>query len=596
VSLLADAHSAAAALLAALPPPEAFPTPAGAETARRLRERLARDLLPRLDAGAPLLLVAIAGPNNVGKSSLFNTLTGGGGAGGAGAGLSPARAEGGLTKQCLAAVHPAAWTPVLRQALAARYELVEVAEGARAEVDQAGPPGRLFLALAPGLPERLLLMDTPDFDSVFRENRVATEALLVTVDLVLFVVSRQTYQNAALVDFVKAGVGAGRPYVLLYNEAAAEGTARAHLDTLAAQVGLAPVARYVAPHQPEVEAGAPLRTSPLDGAPPLTALLGEEARAAELKRRALAAAAEDATREAEALALAAEGAARGPERVRSRLREGLRELGERAAMRAVPADVVLAAFREALDAQSGFHRALRLPFRALSQALTLAGQGLRRAFTGPPPPVAPQTEATDRALRDGLRGLVERLAPEVAAWEGDGATRRQLAHALGPGTLAALEAPLPLPELADARADEARLQAFCRELIVRELPQGTRGNLLQTAATLVYSVPAGAAAAVSIATGGFGHDVAVWAGSLLTAPLLERFVDALGTDVRRRVVEAWATQRGATLARALETHLFTEPLAALDAQVEARTLAASALREHGRALARAMGTGGAPAP
>src|SRR4051794_1582599 len=54
--------------LAALPPPERFPRGEDADTARRLTERLRRDLLPRLGGDAPLLLVAIAGPNNVGKS------------------------------------------------------------------------------------------------------------------------------------------------------------------------------------------------------------------------------------------------------------------------------------------------------------------------------------------------------------------------------------------------------------------------------------------------------------------------------------------------------------------------------------------------
>ncbi|WNZ66118.1 50S ribosome-binding GTPase [Myxococcus sp. MxC21-1] len=82
-----------ASALDALPAPERFPDASDAELARRLAERLRRDLLPRLgSADSPLLLVAIAGPNNVGKSTLFNSLVG--------AALSPARPEGGLTKQC----------------------------------------------------------------------------------------------------------------------------------------------------------------------------------------------------------------------------------------------------------------------------------------------------------------------------------------------------------------------------------------------------------------------------------------------------------------------------------------------------------------
>ena len=128
-------------------------------------------------------------------------------------------------------------------------------------MDQPGPAGRLYLVLSDAVPRGLLVMDTPDFDSVYRDNRERAEALLVTVDVLVFVVSRQTYQNAALVDFLRAAVGHGRPYLLVYNEATREEVARGHLDKLAADVGHPPLARYLAPHQPEVEAGLkPLST------------------------------------------------------------------------------------------------------------------------------------------------------------------------------------------------------------------------------------------------------------------------------------------------------------------------------------------------
>src|SRR5690349_8312366 len=173
--------------LAALPLPERFPLGEDMDTARRLAERLRRDLLPRLGGDAPLLLVAIAGPNNVGKSTLFNALVG--------TPLSPARPEGGLTKQCLAAAHPDTWSGSLRDFLTRRYDIVLVAPGETAPVDQPGPAGRLYLVLADAVPRGLVVMDTPDFDSVYRDNRERAEALLVTVDVLVFVVSRQTYQN-----------------------------------------------------------------------------------------------------------------------------------------------------------------------------------------------------------------------------------------------------------------------------------------------------------------------------------------------------------------------------------------------------------------
>src|SRR5262249_61588738 len=162
-----------------------------------------------------------------------------------------------------------------REAAYAGDEVVLLPPGARAPVPEPGPPGRLFLTSTPTLPAGLVLVDTPDFDSVVRENRLRSEALLVTVDVVVFVVSRHTYQNAAMVDVVQQAVGRGRPWVVVYNEAPELETVRAHLDKLAADVGASPFARYRSPHDPEVEAGRrPLTAQPAGGGPRLAPPLG----------------------------------------------------------------------------------------------------------------------------------------------------------------------------------------------------------------------------------------------------------------------------------------------------------------------------------
>ncbi|WP_224362445.1 GTPase [Hyalangium versicolor] len=563
--------------LAALPPPERFPRGEDADTARRLTERLRRDLLPRLGGDAPLLLVAIAGPNNVGKSTLFNSLVG--------APLSPARPEGGLTKQCLAAAHPDTWTGELKDFLTRRYDVVPVPPGTDAPVDQAGPAGRLYLSLAEAVPRGLLVMDTPDFDSVYRDNRERTEALLVTVDVLVFVVSRQTYQNAALVDFLRAAVGRGRPYLLIYNEATREEVARGHLEKLASDVGHPPLARYLAPHQPEVEAGErPLSTQPLDRGPSLGALLGEAEHARELKTRALAASLADARAELEALGRAARESSHEPERLRQRMRHELLAVGKSAALKGVPADVLVDAFRDELDARSAFHRYVRLPFRALATALTFVSKKVRQSFTGPEPMAAPVIHATDETLRDGVRRLVDVLAPEVAAWRGDAETRAKLAESFGAGTLSRLEEPLGFEALHTHTTDRESLYTFCRSLVGAELQGSMREEMLQALTTLVYSVPSGAAAVVTVATGGVGHDAVIWAGTLLSTPLLERFVDLLGADVRAHVTQKWAEAHGATLARALEERFFADILKHLDAEAAGWVRTAEALEDSARRL------------
>jgi len=175
-----------------------------------------------------------------------------------------------------------------------------------------------------------------------------------------------------------------------------------------------------------------------------------------------------------------------------------------------------------------------------------------------------------------VRQLLEALGPELAAWRGDPGTREALATALGLPTLSALQAPGPLVEDVSLREDRAQLLARCRELVRAQLPGGFEEGAIQALATLVYSVPASAAAVVTVATGGIGHDAVVWVGTLLTTPLMERFVDLLGSGVRGDVVRTWSAQHGGSLGRELEVRLFGPLLQRLDAQVTAAATAAAA--------------------
>lgn len=571
--LPAALEDAALALDALLPSLDAD----AAQQARRLGERLRRDLLPRLNAEAPLLLAAIAGPNNVGKSTLFNAL--------AGEKLSPAHPEGGLTKQCLAVAHPETAAGPGLTALARRYSVVSVGLGERPPVDVPGPVGRVYLAQPRQLSKGLVLLDTPDMDSVVADNRERTEALLVTVDVLVFVVSRHTYQNAALVAFIREAVAHGRPWLVLYNEAPDAALARAHLDKLTKDVGQPPLARFYSPHDAQVEAGtAPLRPLPLDDGHPLAALLADPVLGARLRQQARLASLQQAQAELEQLRAAVVAGAAEPGRLRARLRDALFSTGAQAALHAVPADILVEAFREELDARHRLHRWVRTPFRGLATLVSAVGRRMRRSFTGETGSAAlDPAQQVDRLLRDGLSRLLESLAPEVSAWKGDPAGRHLLEAALGEDTRRALRAEGPLV-VDDTPADREALHTFCRQLVREELPGGLAEGALQTVATLVYSVPAGAAAVVTVAFGGLGQDAAVWAGTLLSTPLMERFVDALGTGIRRNVSLAWAEGHGRTLARALEARFFHPLLSHLDAQVAEATERADRLERAARAI------------
>ena len=71
----------------------------------------------------------------------------------------------------------------------------------------------------------------------------------------------------AVASMAVVGIGVA---LLISGGSSREEVARGHLEKLASDVGHPPLARYLAPHQPEVEAGEkPLATHPLDAAPQL---------------------------------------------------------------------------------------------------------------------------------------------------------------------------------------------------------------------------------------------------------------------------------------------------------------------------------------
>src|SRR5688572_2681295 len=117
-------------------------------------ELLERKLLPQVTE-APLLIVAVVGGTNIGKSVIFNHL-----AGESASGVSPLAAG---TK------HPVCLVPA---GLEDPQRLGRLFEGFKllpwqsdADPLTASSEHLLFWRTSPAMPERLLLLDTPDIDS-----------------------------------------------------------------------------------------------------------------------------------------------------------------------------------------------------------------------------------------------------------------------------------------------------------------------------------------------------------------------------------------------------------------------------------------------
>ena len=159
---------------------------------------LNRSVIPQLAADCPLL-VAITGCGSTGKSTLFNALVG--------MNISAADPNAGYTRRMVAAINPRVVADKRKMELL--FERFRANSRPRALADQkemleAGDP---VYVECPSVPEHLVLIDTPDFDTGTREkfsNRDAAKEILDVSDVVLYIAINSLYNNKSATDFVSS--------------------------------------------------------------------------------------------------------------------------------------------------------------------------------------------------------------------------------------------------------------------------------------------------------------------------------------------------------------------------------------------------------
>jgi len=528
----------------------------------RALDLLERDLLPRTAGGDTYLVAGIVGPNNAGKSALFNAL--------AGRALSPSLPAGGATRRLVGAAHPDLLARLRNEPTLARFRLRSFGDGDTCPEDAllpAGDPAELLVAAEPGLPAELMLIDTPDFDSVLEDNRLASESLLAVADLVIAVVTRHSYQNKAVVRFLEHWFGHQRPWMLVYNEAIDEAVARSHAAKLVGDVGTPPLATFWAPHSLDVQRGVvPLDPQPLALAEPhpdrrrLRDLLFDLHELAEVKSRAFAAALarlRDALAEV-AAALTAD-AAQARALLAAAEARALRA-GVLAASAAMPAEPFVAAFRTVLDRRSNV---LSRGWRAALRQIRLGVESLPALLRGGRPAGA----GTDAAASLAAIEHAELCKVWGAFWEelvrDLGREARHIARRdADPSMTALLDA-----DLADHRRAEARPQAervlaeqpadvdafrqACETLVEQAIERRGFDLDIQAAADIATLMPVALAAAVIVKTGGLGSDIAVAGGGAVSTFLFEKYAHLLGSGITTEARRRWSELRGRQLAELL---------------------------------------------
>lgn len=232
-------------------------------------ELLLHCLLPQADA-EPVLVVAVTGGTNLGKSAIFNQL-----AGETASRVSPLAAR---TK------HPVCLTPAntnssdepTGERLARIFEGFELRswqspDDAITECDQ----DLLFWRTSDNVPPRLLLLDTPDIDSSAEVNWRRADTIRRTADVLIAVLTEQKYNDASVKQFFRKAVEADKPIVVVFNQCDLKDDQiywPQWLDTFVAETGAKPELVYVVPKDrtAAAELGLPFYSVGPDGKRPAT--------------------------------------------------------------------------------------------------------------------------------------------------------------------------------------------------------------------------------------------------------------------------------------------------------------------------------------
>ncbi len=553
------------------------------EVVERTLDRLSRDLLPRTAGESPHLVAGIVGPNNAGKTSLFNTI--------AGWQLSPVAARGGFTRGMVGVAHPALLERLRRNKRLARFPIVEVggpgtdaSEHAQATPD---PPELLAIATSESIVDGLLAIDTPDFDSIVHANQKVSDSLLAVADLALVVVTPVTYQNEQLLDHFRGWLTHGRPWILIYNKGDSDELARAHAAKLAQDWRSEPLAVFAASKDPaatrgghvvpnvrslgggSVPAGVELRDFLFD----LESLEAVKGRALEASLGQLG---DDLLLIADGLEQRAQDARALFEAVEKRAYA----LATEACSQAMPAGPLVEAFRKVLDARAdrvsrGFRSKLR-DVRVKLESLPSLFRRTERAET----PAEVQLAAIEGAqLHRRWPAFFESVSRDFGP-----AGTHALRGRAGAELTAALDADLDPGRLHRAMTGVAaglpgvavelgEFERACEELVAAAIESRGRDWDMQLSANLVMLAPLAITAVIIVKTGGFGADLGVVGGGAATSFLTEKFSPLLGSGVTRAAAKRWAALRAEQVVPVLVRSALASASARLQDQIDDESLA-----------------------
>lgn len=361
-------------------------------------------LVPHL-AGEGCLIAAVAGGTNTGKSTVFNLLLG--------RDVSPVVATAAATR------HPVLAANAQRAAQCLAGKLVPEFRPATLDDSDAVVSGNagedvLYVAVQDALPGRLVLLDTPDVDSIDKRNWKVADHIRAAGDVLVAVLTGEKYKDERVVEFFRHALASGREVLPLMNKANPANdyaVARRQLEEFASDVGTdAP--RFVLPHDFNLEHDFSRAVPALDHGPDLRSYL-ESVDVPQLKQRVYRATVSHFAHRAGTFL-------DDMEEIGAALRSAVDEFEARATSFAgrydpAPGAQVGGLFHEFVQSKRGFvRRTIGTTSTAAFKALSAVGRGMAGAFRKRATLESDTTPASEAEIRALHAKAIERITRDLA--------------------------------------------------------------------------------------------------------------------------------------------------------------------------------------
>lgn len=523
-------------------------------------------LLPHL-AGEGCLVAAVAGGTNTGKSTVFNLLLGDD--------VSPVRTTAAATARPVLAGNALRAAQCLDNKLMPEFEPLPLTD--REEVVRgATPPNTLFVAEQRSLPDRLVLLDIPDIDSIDQQNWEVAENIQAAGDVLVAVLTGEKYKDDRVIAFFRRAHAAGRVILPLMNKAHPKNgyeVARTQLADFRDHVGLDRPACFVLPHDYDLAGDFRRPVPALDGGQPLRAHL-ESLDVPAIKERVYR----------DTVARFAEQTAEFLERISEtygKLRGVVTEFEARAHTCAEqydpePGEKVGSLLHEYIQARRGFlGRTIGGMGNALGRVLSPVGRFLSGALRERITLEDAGTSRTHSEILARRRQDVEVLARNLARDYVQ--TARNLwepAATLVSLELAALRAEDAVWRVTEAAVEEQNVSQAFRDHAQKTLEAWWRENrirrqLLLELDTLLVIAPTAVAVPLAVYSGGVGVPEVMAAAGPLAGTFFAKIMEHQFADKWLDLIAPWRREQHARLRQALLNNITRPALRTLDAALEA---------------------------